>query len=79
MPLGGVIKQFPPVGGIAVDKIVSITVSANPYAYESINKVKAGKIYAPYSCTISCNYRYIKDLNILVITNTESYKCIERI
>ena len=35
-------------------------------------------MYAPYSRTISCNYRYRKVLNRPVISNTRSSRYIER-
>ena len=43
MPLGGVMEQSPPVGSIAVEKILNITISLNPYTIWTINRVRRKK------------------------------------
>ena len=46
MPLGGVMEQSPPVGSIAVEKIVNITISLNPYTIWTINRVRRKNVCA---------------------------------
>ena len=46
MPLGGVMEQSPPVGSIAVEKIVNITISLNPYTIWTIKRVRRKNVCA---------------------------------